>query len=395
MKIVQINTFPNKSTGNLMMNIHETLTKNGYDSYVCWGRGRKSKNNHEIVFLNKIDTLMHVFLTRIFDKHGFGSKFSTKKLLKKLDLINPDIIHLHNVHGYYVNIEMLFNYIKQKKIKVIFTLHDCWTITGHCAYFDKCECNKWKYGCNKCEQLNTYPVSKILDNSKLNWLKKRELLTGFNAVIVTPSNWLANLVKESYLNEYPIITIHNGIDLNVFKPIQNLNLRKKYCLNEKPIVLGVASEWTQRKGLNDIIKLSQKMSDVQFVIVGLTNKQLKHLPKNIKGIKRTDNQYEMAALYTEASVFLNPTYEDNYPTTNLESIACGTPVITYDTGGSPEAIINNKVGMVIKKGTKLEILIDTIEFYIKNKSSKDCLNVARFFDKNNCIEKYIKLYNKI
>ena len=336
MKIVQINTFSYKATGHIMMDIHQLLMKQGYDSYVCWGRGRPANNSHEIVISDNIGVKFHGIYTRLLDKTGFASFRATKKLLRRLDEIKPDIIHLHNIHGYYLNIELLFNYIREHNINVVWTLHDCWPMTGHCAWFDMCGCEKWKTGCFNCEQLDTYPVSKGLDNSKWNWNKKKALFTHLNLTIVTPSQWLKDIVQKSYLKDYRCEVINNGIDLNVFKPAGNSDtekIRKKYNLDDRKIVLGVASEWTPRKGLLDFLKLSEMMQDVQFVVVGLTEKQLKEMPQNIKGIKRTENQKELSALYTIADIFFNPTYEDNFPTTNLEALACGTPVITYDTGG--------------------------------------------------------------
>ena len=314
-----------------MMNIHKILTEQGYDSYVCWGRGRPANNNHEIVISDNIGVKFHGMYTRLLDKTGFASRRATKKLLRRLDEIKPDIIHLHNIHGYYLNIELLFNYIREHNISVVWTLHDCWPLTGHCAGFDMCGCKKWKTGCFNCEQLGTYPASKGLDNSKWNWNKKKDLFTNLNLIIVTPSQWLRDNVMKSYLRDYRCEVINNGIDLNIFKSADKCEMKKaqkKYNLDARKIVLGVASEWTPKKGLFDFIKLSEMMQDIQFVVVGLTERQIKEMPQNIKGIKRTENQRELAALYTIADVFFNPTYEDNFPTTNLEALACGTPVIT-------------------------------------------------------------------
>ncbi|WP_455937184.1 glycosyltransferase [Gemella morbillorum] len=414
MKVVQINTFPYKSTGHIMMNIHRVLAEQGHDSYVCWGRGRVSENEHEIVINDNLGVEFHALYTRIFDKTGFASSRATKILLQKLDEIKPDIIHLHNVHGYYINIEMLFNYIRKHDIKVAWTLHDCWSMTGHCACFEMCGCEKWKSGCFKCEQTNTYPSSKILDNSKSNWEKKRALFTGLNIIIITPSEWLKNIVQQSYLKEYPCVVINNGIDLNIFGEISKKRIKEvkeKYDLDDRKIILGVASEWLPRKGLNDFFKLSEMMKDVQFVLVGLTEKQLKKLPQNIRGIKRTENQEELVALYTIADIFFNPTYEDNFPTTNLEALACGTPVLTYDTGGSPEVLEKNDylqnplIGDVIKKispqkvsyeivKTRLYRLLEkTIE--AGSESSIACKKISLQYEAKRQFEKYINVYNQL
>lgn len=389
MKIVQINTFSNKSTGTIMMNIHKKLLSEGYDSYVVWGRGRKAENSYEIYLNDKLGVYYHGLYTRLTDKTGFVSKKATLKLLKRLDEIKPDIIHLHNIHGYYINIEMLFNYIKKNDIKVVWTLHDCWSFTGHCPHFEHIKCEKWIINCNNCPQKNTYPKS-FTDNSKLNYLKKEKLFTGINnLIIVTPSKWLANLVKKSYLKEYPVITINNGINTNIFRK-KNSNFKKKNNLENKKIILGVSSDWTEQKGFNDFLKLSNIISDdYKIVMVGLNSSQLKKIPSNILGIKKTSNVEELVDIYNAADIYFNPTYADTYPTTNLEALACGTPVCTYSTGGSPECI-NNKNGVVIAKGAYLEFAnnIDKITKIKKNLSilSKD-------FDESNMLDKYLKVYN--
>lgn len=409
MKIVQINTFPYKATGHIMMDIHKILTEQGYESYVCWGRGRPANNNHEIVIADNIGVKFHGMYTRLLDKTGFASRRATKKLLRRLDEIKPDIIHLHNIHGYYLNIELLFNYIREHNINVVWTLHDCWPMTGHCAWFDMCGCEKWKTGCFNCEQLGTYPASKGFDNSEWNWNKKKTLFTGLNLTIVTPSQWLKDIVMNSYLKNYRCEVINNGIDLDIFKPVGNSEIektREKYDLDARKIVLGVASEWTPRKGLLDFIKLSEMLQDVQFVVVGLTERQIKEMPPNTKGIKRTENQRELAALYTIADVFFNPTYEDNFPTTNLEALACGTPVITYDTGGSPEEIRNIRtsrgmtVGEIIRKKncrkTDLNEVVNRLTKWLETDNKKlQPFEYSGNLDSKQCFDNYLALYEKI
>lgn len=379
MKIVQINTFPYKATGSIMMSIHKMLWEQGHDSYVVWGRGRKPVNDHEISISDNIGVKFHGLYTRITDKTGFASWHATKKLLKKLDEIQPDIIHLHNLHGYYINIEMLFDYIRKHKIKVVWTLHDCWAFTGHCAYFDVVGCEKWKTGCHDCIQKRTYPTSKLLDSSKENWQRKKRLFTGLDMTIVTPSEWLAGLVKRSFLKEYPVKVVYNGIDTSVFKPCFSEKVRKKYSPDGKPIVLGVASEWTERKGLPDFIALAKENPDIHVVVLGLTPKQIKHLPDCITALQRTSNVRELVELYSVADLFFNPTYEDNLPTTNLEAIACGTPVVTYRTGGSPETVGDN--GWVVNKKdykTVIQILGSTERQRSLPKTFKDSTMVRNY-----------------
>ena len=405
MKIVQINTFPYKATGSIMMGIHEMLLENGFDSYVVWGRGRDSENKREIVIKDNIGTKFHGVYTRLADRTGFASWRATRKLISELEMIKPDIVHLHNIHGYYLNIEMLFTHIKKKKIKVVWTLHDCWPMTGHCAYFDMIGCEKWKAGCRKCEQKSTYPASVFMDNSANNWRRKRILFTGLDATIVTPSNWLKHIVKESYLKGYPVELIYNGIDLNTFKPTIKETIRRQYSSDGKPIVLGVASEWTERKGLKDFIYLAKKKSKYQFVVVGLNADQMKQIPNGIKGIQRTNNIQELVELYSITDVFFNPTYEDNFPTTNIEALACGTPIITYNTGGSHEVITHAEqegivgIGKVVYKDIDFDKQMlqveKAIEETIKTSIRDNCRKVAEQYDRNKRLSEYLKLYQDL
>lgn len=387
-KVVQISTFSYKAAGNIMMNLHRAMMKNGIDSYVVWGRGRKAENDHEYFMDDSWGVKLHGVYTRITDKTGFASTLSTRKLLNWLDEIEPDIIHLHCIHGYFINISLLFTYIKEKNIKVIWTQHDCWAFTGHCAYFDACGCEKWKTGCHDCEQLTTYPASRLMDNSKWNWKTKKELFTGANVTVVTPCEWLSELVKMSFLREYPIRVIYNGIDTNVFKPTKSY-FKKKNEIEAKKMILGVASEWTERKGLRDFIELDEMLDKKEYVIVlvGVSKKQVENLPKDIIALNRTNNIKELVEIYSAADVYFNPTYEDNFPTTNLEATACGTPVITYDTGGSPESVDPRAV---VQKGN-LNRVKDIIcsELQIFKPRLRDEMKVESM------VAEYIQLYRDV
>ena len=387
-KVVQISTVSYKAAGNIMMNLHRAMMKNGIDSYVVWGRGRKAENDHEYFMDDSWGVKLHGVYTRITDKTGFASTLSTRKLLNWLDEIEPDIIHLHCIHGYFINISLLFTYIKEKNIKVIWTQHDCWAFTGHCAYFDACGCEKWKTGCHDCEQLTTYPASRLMDNSKWNWKTKKELFTGANVTVVTPCEWLSELVKISFLREYPIRVIYNGIDTNVFKPTKSY-FKKKNEIEAKKMILGVASEWTERKGLRDFIELDEMLDKKEYVIVlvGVSKKQVENLPKDIIALNRTNNIKELVEIYSAADVYFNPTYEDNFPTTNLEATACGTPVITYDTGGSPESVDPRAV---VQKGN-LNRVKDIIcsELQIFKPRLRDEMKVESM------VAEYIQLYRDV
>lgn len=398
MRIVQINHFSYKAAGGIMMNIHQSLLKEGEDSYVVWGRGKKAEDVREYYMADDIGVRLHALYTRMTDRTGFASKGATKKLVKWLEGINPDIIHLHCIHGYYINLEVLFNYIRKNHIKVVWTQHDCWSFTGHCAYFDAVGCTKWKTGCYECQQLSTYPKSYI-DNSKKNWKDKKELFGGLDMVCVTPCEWLKKVVGQSFLAEYPCYVIYNGIDTNVFHYIPS-NFKKKNGLENYCIILGVASEWTERKGLKDFIRLDSMIDHNRYkiVIIGLTKKQIENVPKTIFAMERTSNAKELAEIYSVSDVYLNLTYEDNFPTTNLEAIACGTKVITYKTGGSPEAV-KNCYGYVVEKGD-LESVWKLLPLVCRE-SKRHSIEVAYkekadwLFSSEKMSSEYLLLYKKL
>ncbi|MGL5672101.1 MAG: glycosyltransferase [Plesiomonas shigelloides] len=392
MKVLQINTVCGVgSTGRIATDIHAALQAKGIESHIMYGRGEARGCDSAVKISNKLDFYSHALQTRLLDNHGFCSTKAAQQAIKVLNELKPDIVHLHNIHGYYLNVELLFAYLKQQpKVKVIWTLHDCWPFTGHCAYFDFADCSKWKTQCFSCPQKNTYPASNGLDNSKNNYQRKKAAFTGVkDLTIVTPSQWLADLVKQSYLKDYPVQVINNGIDLSVFQPRQS-EFRVKHNLVDKFLIMGAASVWSPRKGFNDFIVLANMLPDnYRLVIVGLSQDKIKTLPSNIIGIHRTDNPTELAEIYSAADVFFNPTYEDNYPTVNLEAIACGTPVITYNTGGSPESV-SSEDGFVVDKGD----LGAVVEVVGKLKKIPFKINdVPAGFNKDNFVEAMLAVYH--
>lgn len=347
MKILQINSVCGiRSTGRICTDLAEVLEQNGHECKIAYGRETvpEKYQKYAIRIGSDFDVKRHAIQSRFFDNTGFGSKHATVKFIEWVKEYNPDVIHLHNIHGYYINIEILFNFLAETDKSIIWTLHDCWAFTGHCAYYSYIKCDKWKTGCNNCPQKRSYPSSFLFDQSKQNWIKKKALFTSVkNIILVTPSKWLANEVKQSFLRKYPVNVIPNGIDLNVFKPTSS-DFREKNGLVGKKIILGVASVWDKRKGLNDFFELSKILDDnYKIVLVGLSKNQMNDLPKNILAISRTNNVKELAEIYSSADVLFNPTYEDNYPTVNLEAQACGIPVITYRTGGSVESVPEKNV----------------------------------------------------
>lgn len=399
--LLQINTVINSgSTGHIAENIGKVAISHDWKSYIAYGRNPRKSESIPIKIGTKISVFFHVFVTRLFDLHGFGSYFATVRLLRRIKKIHPDIIHLHNIHGYYIHIELLFKCLAKLNIPVVWTLHDCWAFTGHCSHYLAINCEKWKSQCFQCYEKNKYPKSICIDNSYLNYKKKKRcftLLDSESLKIVTPSEWLSNELKVSFLSKYETIVINNGIDLDIFKPTEN-TIRQKYGSDNKKIILGVASVWSDRKGLDDFIKLADCLSDNFIIIlIGLSKKQLTDLPSKIIGIKRTESQVELAQYYSAADVFFNPTYEDNFPTTNIEALACGTPVITYNTGGSPE-IVDDKTGYVVPVGDLSTVITICKEIEKKDKRdfSEFCINrVKKYYDQNDCFEKYFRIYESM
>lgn len=389
MKVLMINTVCGiRSTGRICTDLAVELEKRGYEVKIAYGREDvpEQYQKYAVRIGNDLDVRIHGLQARLYDNAGFGSKFATKKFINWVKDYNPDIIHLHNIHGYYINVEILFEFLRNCGKKIIWTLHDCWTFTGHCVYFDYISCNRWKSGCDNCQQKREYPSSIIVDNSKKNYEKKKNIFTGIpNMTLVTPSKWLDELIKKSYMSEYPVEVIYNGVDTSIFKPTES-DFKERYKLKDKKIVLGVAAIWDRRKGLDTFVELSKILPDeYKIVIVGLTIEQLKDLPKNIVGITRTNSVQELAAIYSSADVFVNPTLEDNYPTTNIEAIACGTPVITYATGGSVESA--TLYGKVVEQGNIKE-LADAI---VAHGDIEKTVNAVEI-DGLKTIEKYLELY---
>lgn len=387
------------SVGRIAEQIGELAIEDGWSSYITYARNNNPSKSEVIKIGSKIDLYAHGLETRIFDNHCFSSRMATNDLIKTIKKINPNIIHLHHLHGYFINIEILFNYLRKSKIPVVWTFHDCWSFTGHCAHFEFVGCDKWKTGCYQCEQKNEYPKSLFFDRSTQNYVDKKKIFNSLdNMTIVPVSNWLSGKVNESFLEKYPFKVIQNGIDLNIFYPKKSREIIDRlYGVKDKFVILGVASTWDKRKGLEEFSRLSDSIDNNEFVIilVGLTKAQIKKLPKSIIGIERTENVDQLADLYSAANVFLNPTFEDTFPTTNLESLACGTPVITYMSGGSAESI-NQNTGIVVNKGDIIG-LINAIQM-VNNKGigfyEKSCRTSAiNNFDKKAKFKDYLKLYN--
>lgn len=396
MKVLQINTvYGVGSTGKIVKQLHDLCITYGIE---CWIGHRDNKKIplHDVLEISgRLDGRMHGFLARMTMFKGCFSYFKTKRFLQKIKKYRPDIIHLHNLHGSYVHIGALMKYIKKEQIPVVFTLHDCWAFTAICPHFLLAKCDRWKSGCGHCPQRRKYSSAPI-DLSHIMWKNKKRWFSGVpQMVVVTPSAWLADLARQSILGKYPINVIHNGVDLSIFSPIAS-NFRARYSLENKKIVLAVSFGWSYEKGLDVMIALAERLSsDYQIVLVGTDEATDNQLPKKILSIHRTNNQEELAAIYSAADVFVNPTREDNFPTVNMEALACGTPVLTFRTGGSPECI-DETCGSVVNIDDVDAMGQEIIRICTEHPyTQENCLIHAKEFDKNECQKKYIKLYQSM
>lgn len=338
MRILMINSVCGVgSTGRICTDLAAALEQRGHTVKIAYGRGKAPDfaRRWAVRIGTEADVRLHGAYARVNDAAGLGSRHATARLIDWIRSYDPDLIHLHNLHGYYLHVGVLFDYLKTCGKPVVWTLHDCWPFTGHSAYCESPKCEKWRTGCDSCAQIESYPRS-VVDRAARNWRFKRETFNGVERLtLVTPSAWLAGLARESFLGYYPVKVVPNGVDTAVFRPLPEDADRRA---GQPFTVLGVASVWEKRKGLDDLKRLREIMPrDWAMTLVGLTEQQKAALPDTIRGVTRTHDVRELRDLYAAADVFVNPTTEDNYPTTNLEAIACGTPVVTYPTGGSSES----------------------------------------------------------
>ena len=383
------------STGRICTDIAAALESNGNEVKIAFGRNADivpaQYNKYAVRIGNDIDLKIHGLITRAFDATGFGSMRATRKFIHWVYQFDPDIIHLHNLHGYYINIDLLFSCLKQLNKPVVWTLHDVWPFTGHSAYCDAVGCSKWKNGCENCPQMKVYPKSYV-DRSKRNWERKRNIFCGVtNLTIVTPSKWLAELVEDSFLNEYPVKVINNGIDTGKFHKVST-HLRSDLRLQRKKILLSVATVWNDLKGLSDFERLADLLGENYKIILvgGMTNSQEKELPESILHIRRTQDVNEMVELYNTADIYLNLTYCDTYPTVNLEAASCGTPVITYAVGGSTESA-EMFGGISVRRGD-----VEAVAHAVRESERLEVVIPADYdLDKKRAIKEYIGLYRGV
>lgn len=405
-KLLQINPVIriNTSTGRIMQEIGELAMKNGWESYIAYSYGRdgvKPCSSKLIPVGNNADVAWHGLYTRLTDRHGLASEGATRAFIQEIERIQPDIIHIHNIHGYFLNYRILFDYLSKCSIPVVWTVHDCWLYTGHCYYYSYIGCNKWKTECVHCPQRNLFPKSWWADRSKQNFCDKRAAFTSIPKELFTfvpVSKWIKGEMEQSFLKDCRFRVIHNGIDTDVFNIYDTEEVKRKYHLEGKRIILGVASIWCEEKGWNDFMRLSELISeDERIVLVGVNEKQKNALPKNVIGISRTENIRQLAELYSVAEAFVNPTWQDNYPTVNLEAIACGTPVVTYRTGGSVEAV-TEYTGIVVEQGDVDGLIqaVRLIEQRGKAYYQQSCRSHAlSYFRKEDRYAEYLTLYDEL
>lgn len=405
-KLLQINPVVrvNTSTGRIMQEIGELAMQHGWDSYIAYSYGRdgvKACQSKLLPVGNKLSVAWHGVMTRLFDRHGLASVRATRCLVKDIERLSPDIIHIHNIHGYFLNYKILFDFLATSHIPVVWTVHDCWLYTGHCYYYSFARCAKWQTGCGHCPQQHLFPASWFCDRSARNFEDKRCAFTSMpheGLTIVPVSDWIRGEMQHSFLNGYPFRVIHNGINTNTFRPCDASTIRAQYGLLGKHIILGVASIWSREKGFADFLLLSQRLSaDEAIVLVGVDEQEQSQLPQGVVGIQRTANIRQLAELYSAADAFVNPTYQDNYPTVNLEAIACGTPVVTYRTGGSIEAVTKD-TGIIVEQGNIDALLaaVRTIEQRGKAYYADKCrAHALAHFRKEDRYADYLNLYDQL
>lgn len=381
-----------RSTGRICTDLATALEAQGHEVKIAYGREDVPEKfqKYAVRIGSDLDVKLHGVKARLLDGCGFGSKKATEKFIDWIMDYDPDVIHLHNIHGYYINIEVLFNYLRTCSKKIIWTLHDCWAFTGHSAYCDVVNCENWITGCHDCPNMKEYPAS-LVDRSKENWAKKKAMMDEIpNLTIVTPSEWLAGLVRKSFLAQYPVKVIHNGIDTTQFFPMES-NIREQLGIGDKFMLLGVSTVWDEMKGYSDYLKIADMLGqEYQVVLVGLTKEQKEKLPRTVIGIERTNRVKELAQLYSAADLFLNLSYCENYPTVNLEAIACGTQVLTYKTGGSPESAGNDAI--VVDRGDITKVVDGVLRYREAKCMGNNVDTVSSKGDNKYTIEQYAVLY---
>ena len=399
MRVFQLNTFcGEKSTGRIALEIARLVEQDGGQCRIGYGAGKPPKEAEPYAFRigTPLERKVCSQLRKTLDFEGRGCYFGTKALIDELERFQPDLVHFHNLHGCYLHLPSLCENLTRRQIPIVWTLHDCWPFTGHCAYFDYAHCEKWKTGCEHCPQQRSYPICVGLDRSRKNYEMKKQLFAAFpNLTMVVPCDWMKVPLSQSFLADRPVRRIYNGVDRDAFHPRESF-LRQEYGLSEKKVALAVASDWDERKGLSYLLETAERLGDAyRIVAVGLTKEQISALPPSLIGIEHTNSAAELAQWYTTADCLVNPSMEDNMPMVNLEALACGTPVAAFRTGGCPEAV-DETCGVVVEQGNVEEFCSAVQTLCERKEEMRDaCLRRAEHFDSRKTFERYIALYKEL
>ena len=398
MKVLMINSVCGiRSTGRICTDLADVLKSRGHECKIAYGRESvpEKYKKDSIKIATDLSVKIDALKSRFFDNAGFNSKQNTKKFIEWIKEYNPDVIHLHNLHGYYINVEILFEYLKTCGKKIVWTLHDCWAFTGHCAHFDFNECVQWKTGCKKCAYKYEYPKS-LFSQAEYNYKRKQQLFTGLpNLQLIVPSNWMKSMVTQSYMKAYPIKVLSNGIDLNYFRRDES-DFKAKKGLTDRFVILGVASFWNKMKGLDVFIRLSGDLNREKFQVILVGNIDKGALSNNILHIPEINNIQELCKIYTAADVFVNPTLQETQGLTTVEAFACGTPAIVFNSGGAAECI-KEQCGIVVEKND-YEMLREVIIQMQKGEvdfDSQNCIKAAHQYDAKQLYQEYVKLYESL
>ena len=383
-----------RSTGRICTDIAEILEANGHECKIAYGREEvpQKHQKYAVRIGNKASLYGHALKARLFDCAGFGSSAATRKLIAKIKEYNPDIIHLHNLHGYYIHVGLLFKFLREYGKPILWSFYDCWSFTGHCAHFDFNACEQWKTGCHKCPHKKDYPAS-ICSRAQRNYQAKRSLFTGLsNLQIIVPSRWMQKMVSQSYMQQYPVHVFPNGIDLASFIPPKT-EFRKKWGLQDKFLVLGVSSFWNKMKGLEYFNRLAEELDREKFQVVLVGQAEKGSLSNNVFHVSATNNIQELCELYTAADIFVNPTLQETQGLTTVEALACGIPAIVFNSGGAAECV-DETCGIVVERGDYQNLLNSVLRVQSGEVKidKQDCIRVAQKYEAQRLYKEFMRLY---
>ncbi len=455
MRIAHINVTATLSTGRIAADLCRLSIRQGHEALLCYGRGNApvdiptlrvgdllpDPEEHRRGAIAKslrrlrrrvrlgsasMGVRIHAGLSRITDRAGFYSRHTTRRFIRQLELWQPDLIHLHNIHGYYLHLPTLMDYLRRTQVPVVWTLHDSWAYTGHCAYYQfpvepflrsrndtakplrqrnskPSACLKWQEGCSRCPLKRTYPASWLLDRSTRNYKDKKALFSGLpHITLVTPSQWLADEVRRSFLSQYPVYAMPNGIDLSLYAPCDDARFMQETAVfygldqvGERKLVLSVAAVWDERKGLADLVELARALGDGYCVAaVGLTQRQIDALPYYMLGLPRTRNVRDLCVLYTAADVYVSMSQGETMGMTLVEAMACGTQVLCYQSTAMPE-LITPRCGETVPVGD-IDAAVRAVKQLCQNpRDPLFCIGRAAEYGMNLRYEKYMELYRSM